>query len=263
MIIITNCTDGSTLSYPLALLEGTISNSKHQNRTIEAYTDHDNTIISWPIVASRFKVLISLKDGLNHITVQSGFYSSKISVTYRDVLALSRYYVQPLYIIPRDHDGTFQAPAGMDNSIESALRRISFGARLMQTFTSVSLLSHNLSPRTFQLKNDEDSSCTLVFHSKLSTDELTRLSGRDLWSQIAKEIMASNLPEKRYCKFIAFLSSTRYNGHGWSPAWRHSDVLNNTKCHVALGECTSIQRPRNATLLVNHFCKQVFPPISG
>ncbi|KAI5716676.1 hypothetical protein M8J76_010430 [Diaphorina citri] len=124
--------------------------------------------------------------------------------------------VTPVYIIPKHHDGTFQAMEGHNNSVENACRKIVMGVKLIQCLMAM-LLTEN---KTFQLGH-EDSNLSfsshelthncLVFHSSLTVQDIHSLSQELLWETLGRELMVSPFgsPNK---KFVAFLSCTHWNG---------------------------------------------------
>lgn len=226
--------DGSDVLTPLILLEGKVTKAFHN--FIQVCNVTTKSTINWPIIKGRFRCFILLKPGANLVSVKHGFYTKELN--YNLVSRQSPYIVQPLYIVSKDGDGRFQSPFGVDNSSTSAQNRISLGAALLQTFTSLDLKSHDLSASTFQLPLDNETGLpvTKLFTSKYSTHELHAMSERDLWKNIAREIMNSrDLPEKYNSKFLAFLSVTRYDGQSWNATWKHKDVVAATKGHIALG----------------------------
>ena len=77
-----------------------------------------------------------------------------------------------------------------------------------------------------------------IFHrSKLRLDDVYNMSGGELWVAFAKELMASPLFErKEACKWLAFMSFTRYKPPPGALPKSHSQVLQFTKGHTALGK---------------------------
>lgn len=97
------------------------------------------------------------------------------------VLFLLR-FVRPVYIICANSDGTFEAPPGEDNSVDSARQRLSFNARLLQTFTAEHMNLHGFGRKTFRLEEDDNGNVKVnIFHSKLKLDEALCMSGGKLY----------------------------------------------------------------------------------
>lgn len=90
--------------------------------------------------------------------------------------------MRPVYIICTNSDGSFDCPPGEDNSVESAIERISFNARILQTFTAEHLNIHGFGKQTFRLEEDESGNVKVnVFKSKLYIDKAIGMSGNDLY----------------------------------------------------------------------------------
>ena len=91
--------------------------------------------------------------------------------------------MRPVYIVCTNSDGSFEAPPGEDNSVDSAKERLSFNARLLQTFTAEHLNLHGFGRRTFRLEEDENGKVKVnVFHSKLDLNEALGMSGNMLYN---------------------------------------------------------------------------------
>ena len=226
--------NNASVQHPIILLEGRVSTQLADH--IQVCNDSSNSIVNWPVVSCRFKLLVRLKPGANVISLRHGYYSSSLQYTLSQ--RQSSYAVQPIYIISRDGDGRYQAPPGVDNSQSAAVKRISLGAALLQTFTASNLQTHNHACTTFQLPLD-DSGFPLckVFRSKYSTEEMFAMTVKELWRNIARELMESaDMPARYTSKFLGFISCSRYDGADWNSSWRHSDIVAATKGHVALGE---------------------------
>ncbi|XP_067942762.1 uncharacterized protein [Watersipora subatra] len=225
--------DGAIVRHPIIVLSGTVS--KQHTDYIVVSNETFNTSHIWPLISGRFKALVHLCSGSNQLLFRHGFYTKRLY--FKLIVPQTPYIVQPIYITSKDGDGRFQAPPGVDNSPSSALERISLGAALLQTFTAVNLTSHGFQSQTFQMPIDQDSWLPVckVFRSKLTTKELFGLSEKELWRNLARELMESTIPERYTTKFLGFFADSRYNGTGWKSSWRHADVIAATKGHAALG----------------------------
>ena len=86
-------------------------------------------------------------------------------------------------MICTDSDGSFDTPAGEDNSIESAKQRISFNARILQTFTAENLNCHGFGRRTFRIEEDENGNVKVnLFESNLKLEKALSMTGSELYS---------------------------------------------------------------------------------
>ena len=107
---------------------------------------------------------------------------SALNVAMPSILIFCFRYVRVVYIKCSDGDGTFQAPPGVKNDIEEAIKRLSFNARLLQTFMAESLYQHGLGHHTFRLEEDEAGNPKVhVFTSKLTMSEALKMNGDQLY----------------------------------------------------------------------------------
>ena len=73
------------------------------------------------------------------------------------------------------------------------------------------------------------------FTNSLRLNEAYSLNKEQLWSHFAVELMNSNLRVGNNCKFLAFLSFTRYQNTLNKLPKNHKEILQMTKGQVALG----------------------------
>jgi len=112
--------------------------------------------------------------------------------------------------------------------------------RMLQTFTAEKLNDHGFGRQTFALETDiypAHTSC-LIFESKLSVVEVHKMTGTELWTYFARELMSSEIfsDDRDQCKWFAFMSFTRYYvPPSTNPPSSHSEVVSLTKGHTALG----------------------------
>lgn len=92
-----------------------------------------------------------------------------------------------VYVKCVDSDGSFDAPANIPCGLNSAIKRLSFNAQLLQTFTAESLYQHGLGRNTFRLEEDESGSPKVhVFTSKLTTSGALSMTGNQLYDTFSK-----------------------------------------------------------------------------
>lgn len=96
-------------------------------------------------------------------------------------------FVRIVYIKCADSDGSFDAPVEVPCDIDSAVKRLSFNARLLQTFTAESLYQDGLGHKTFRIEEDELGSPKVhIFTSKLMTSEALGMTGDQLYATFSK-----------------------------------------------------------------------------
>ncbi|XP_035232882.1 putative zinc metalloproteinase YIL108W isoform X2 [Stegodyphus dumicola] len=189
--------------------------------------------VIWPVLNGRFKVLVHLKPGENKIGFKYKDHILDFNLIY-EPLKFKR-FIRLVYIKCKDDEGRFQAPPEENNSIYSACNRIRLGARMLQTFTGDKIGDHKLQRKTFCLEENNGDVICHVFTSSLTLNEAYKLNDEQLWSNFAVELMNSNLRVNNDCKFLAFLSFTRYHNNTMSPPRNYKEILQMTKGQVALG----------------------------
>ena len=96
-------------------------------------------------------------------------------------------FVRVVYVRCADSDGSFDAPVDVPCDVDSAVKRLSLNAQLLQTFTAESLYQHGLGRRTFQIEKDDTGSPKVhIFTSKLTTCEALSMTGDQLYETFSK-----------------------------------------------------------------------------
>ncbi len=234
-IQVSNLKSGDTITYSLPLVIGEVVPLLAQGHIIVECLDGGGPI-TWPVLNGQFKALVQLVPGKNNI--QFKYYESILQFTLFYKLPDFTKFIRPVYIVCEDDDGLFQGPEDEDTSAVSACNRIALGSKLLQTFIAEKIHEHGLGRKTFVLENDVDPAqpgCH-VFRSCLSMEAVHSMSGTDLWMHFAKELMGSKKYRgKESCKWLAFMSFTRYKPPDGVVPRSHSEILSNTKGHTALG----------------------------
>ena len=107
-----------------------------------------------------------------------------------------------------DSDGSFDAPADVPGDVNCAVKKLSFNAQLLQTFTAESLYQHGLGHKTFRIEEDESGSPKVhIFTSKLTSAEALSMTGDQLYNTFFKGIKHIVL------FFVSLFSSFPLNYH--------------------------------------------------
>ena len=107
-----------------------------------------------------------------------------------------------------DSDGSFDAPADVPCDVNCAVKKLSFNAQLLQTFTAESLYQHGLEHKTFRIEEDESGSPKVhIFTSKLTSTEALSMTGDQLYNTFFKGIKHIVL------FFVSLFSSFPLNYH--------------------------------------------------
>lgn len=177
-----------------------------------------------------FKQLIKLlHDCDNHIELKYCNATVKVTLTHKSIQN-ARYDVQPIYIINRHSDGTFQSIGDDEhNGVEAALRKIDLALELTQCIFSTKLNEH-FGERSFELRTCE------VFNSDLEADEARNMNQWELYDAMANELMAKHESEiKVHRKFVGFLSCTKFNGLSEGEEYSYENIKSKTFANPALG----------------------------
>ncbi|XP_014276271.1 uncharacterized protein [Halyomorpha halys] len=213
-IQIKNFNDYDSVNYRLVLLQGIVhlNNSDCNKISGNVLCSSLGTLVTWPVYNGQFKCLAQLTPGLNEVklTYESALKSLFINFEVHD----TDQCVVPVYFIPKDHDGRFQSAQDVDNDEESAIARIGFGMLMIQSLFAEILAERNFPRKSFQLETDlfEKVPQCRLFKSTLTVDEVVKMNDEELWEEVGRELMMSDLgSEKR--KFVCFISCTLWNGN--------------------------------------------------
>ena len=235
-ITVTNLTSGETLGYSLPLVTGEVRPPLAQG-TIKVSNQRNGRTLLWPIFNGHFKALVELVCGENRL--QFKYYGEVLDFELTFRAPPIKRFVRPVYIRPCDDAGRFQGPEDEDCSCESAIRRITLAAKLIQTFTAEKMHEHKLGRTTFVLEHDlyPDRPQCHVFATTLTFAETQAMDGGELWMTFARELMSTDkFVDKDVCKWYTFMSFTRYCPSPDDIPRSHSEVIRNTKGHAALGK---------------------------
>ncbi|CAG9585603.1 unnamed protein product [Danaus chrysippus] len=235
-IFITNFQNGETINYSLVLIKGLITAGPCNNNKIRCTVDSNGNkhTSDWDVCNREFKTIVSLKLGENCIEFEYVDQIKVIKLSYEPRRTNLR--VCPVYIICQGHDGCFQSPPDVDNSIESACKRIAIGAKIIQSLTAEKLFESGVGRKTFQLEhevNQKRESC-IVFKSNLNVNKARKMRQGELWTHFGRELMLSDLGSNDR-KFLGFISCTRFKGTDVDKPMTHEEIVGLTEAYAALG----------------------------
>lgn len=179
-ISIANFTNLESVSYPVIKITGNIaigSCQTNESQNVLLYKNDDVAPIITKLLNNHFKFFVKLHEGRNNLKIQYCTDILEISVDYNH--SKSDYAVIPLYVICDGHDGRFQAPKNEDNSVESACRRITLCAKLLQCIVAEKLFENSCGRKTFRVGDE----CK-VFRSNLNHLEARMIKQEQLWKVI-------------------------------------------------------------------------------
>lgn len=115
-------------------------------------------------------LLLSSSDDENNsnynVIPQERALQNSVCLTIYFISRVTQLVVTPVYIVPKYHDGRFQALQGRDNGVENACSKVVLGVKLIQCLMAMLLSEH----KTFQLEYEvsEEKVCFSFLLSILS-----------------------------------------------------------------------------------------------
>ncbi|KAL3216789.1 hypothetical protein MRX96_032800 [Rhipicephalus microplus] len=107
--------------------------------------------------------------------------------------------------------------------------------QILQMAMAETLAASGIGNKSFCLECTEEGKAVVhVFESELRYGEARAMTSEDIWNYVATELMNSKLRDGDRCKFVAFLSWTRYQGDGVRPT-THGEVMKRVSGHVMVG----------------------------
>ncbi|XP_068629945.1 uncharacterized protein [Battus philenor] len=237
-IFITNFENGDIVNYSLVIIKGIITSGDCNNYTKLKCIIRNNEVqkvTQWDVYNREFKILVDLRKGENIIQLEyAEVHHKTLILDYTPRKTNLR--VTPLYIVCQGHDGCFQSPPDVDNSIDSACSRIAIGSKLIQSLTAEKLYESGFGRKTFQLEheiNPRKPEC-IVFRSTLNVNKARKMKQGELWTHFGREIMLSDLGSNER-KYLGFISCTRYKGTDIDKPMTHDEIVALTEAYAALG----------------------------
>ena len=157
-ITVDNLNDGDVLTYPLAILRGTVVRNDCTRVYINA-SEENVEHVQCDVVKGAFTALYELQPGRNEIRLayepnQLERTETVLVLVYEEPSS-QRPFVRPVYLLPADDnaDGCFQSPDTPDcpNDIESGCRRLRTAALIVQSAVAEMMHARGHGRRTIAL----------------------------------------------------------------------------------------------------------------
>lgn len=205
--------------HKIILLVGTVESScEHSCIEIESE--------SIKLFNKTFKHLVELHDGINEIKLKYCNHERVINLNYKRINEVI-YDIQPLYIIPKGHDGCYQSDS--KNSIDDALQKINLILKLAQCVIGKKFIENGCDAMSFALNDCK------IFNSSLAVEHVRDVNQYQLYDEIAEEsieVYGSDLIKRR--KFVGFMSCTRFTGLSDDEKYSYENIKNKTQANPAL-----------------------------
>lgn len=151
----------------------------------------------------QFRVPISLVPGDNPLNINYCCANFETSINFAQP-ENAKFLLRIVYIVCQNHDGCFQSPNSIENSIAAACDKINVAIRLVQCLYAEMLAKHGFDRKSFEFIECEP------FYSNLSLEEARRMDQYQLWNYHAKEMLVRETDTEHRFKYFGILASTRY-----------------------------------------------------
>ncbi len=159
-ITIKNFRNNETITYELPIIKGILSTYASKVKV----SVNNGTETEWTVHPSKytFKAIAQLNEGINIVKLSAaGNDDTYLTITYSP--RMTGPAVRFTYLIPSDTDGSFRAPYGIDNSLDSAKKRYTLQALLMQSAWAECMNDRGYGRNTFRIENPTDDTSNVVF----------------------------------------------------------------------------------------------------
>eukprot|EP00743_Colponemidia_sp_Colp-15_P008606 GILK01009365.1.p1 GENE.GILK01009365.1~~GILK01009365.1.p1 ORF type:complete len:632 (+),score=80.64 GILK01009365.1:68-1897(+) len=211
------------LSYCLPLISGLVPD---HTRTVYISSTGDTKTREWPVYNGQFKGVVQLQLGENVVSIRAGADTLQLSLYYlpaktvalSSTSSASRYFIRLVFLLSRDGNGCICGPEDECCSIESGRSRLAFCALLIQSVMAETMRSQGYGRLTFRLENEGDVGFPLVhqLRSPLTTSELHRMAGGDLWSHFYHELTQCGFANEQVIN-IGLMSFSSFDVHKKQP----------------------------------------------
>lgn len=192
-ITIKNFRNNETITYELPIIKGILSTYASKVKV----SVNNGTETEWTVHPSKytFKAIAQLNEGINIVKLSAaGNDDTYLTITYSP--RMTGPAVRFTYLIPSDTDGSFRAPYGIDNSLDSAKKRYTLQALLMQSAWAECMNDRGYGRNTFRIENPTDDTSNVVF---VKTADKTEAQFREYTNE--------NLSGRTYQDFYIYIKS--------------------------------------------------------
>ena len=178
-IKVTNLKDGEILRYPIAFLRGT-TEAPGEMRIANRDNDRPDGTNATPVEAQKFKILVELRPGVNHLTLSEGAEKAEFALTYQPMT--TPYRVNVLYVGAADGEMTY--PAERADDPQNYADRLDTALKLMQTFTAERLHDAGFDRKTFPLDLGADGKVMMhPLRYPAKAEDLKKLDPTKMWQR--------------------------------------------------------------------------------
>jgi hypothetical protein len=215
-----NIESGQTLQYPLALLVGEAEAPDGAQLVVARRAEGGEARqFTTTVTGGRFKALVELALGLNHLRLSAGGHETGLDLRYE--AQTNPYYVRIIYYTDNSGDTAYQTEIEGDPQDYAA--KLDATAKLMQTFTAETLNDSGYGRKTFNLEFDEQGRVKVhLVRGDHPAEYYQAKDGGELYGEIHTDL-AHRMPD-RLAKNVVLMAFTR-----WDPEQKKA------LAHTALG----------------------------
>lgn len=170
---ITNLMNNETLTYPVALLRGTVDNEATEIIVVNDDNPVKSNQARVPVVNNHFVAVVELIPGSNHLSITGGNATTHLALNYQP--AKSEHYVNVVYLTA--DDGNTRYLTQFANDPQDYRQKLDMALKLMQTLTAERLNDIGLGRKTFTLKFDQRGK--VIVHTLRYPQNATTLQAMD------------------------------------------------------------------------------------
>jgi hypothetical protein len=180
------------------------------------------------VFSKKFKHLTRLKKDCENL-IEIRYCRAKFTFKIENkTINHAQFDVQPLYIIPKNHDGRFQTTSDdVSNDIDDAKTKIDLAMELSQCIIGEKVNETMKSERNFVLRKCD------VFLSEIKVKKALEMNQWELYDVIAAELVEKFDVNCR--KFVGFVSCTSFSGLKEDEEYSYVNIKSKTKANPALG----------------------------
>jgi Putative peptidase family len=217
---------GESFMSEIAVIYGTLSNVCEKDTVV---ADINSQVIHSKIFRKTFKFVLRLKkDSENVVTLKYCNAVKKLMIQQK-ISDNIFYDIQPIYIIPKNHDGKFQSHSE-SNTRQHALRKIDLLLELAKC-----VICSKLKESEFEEERYLSIKPCICFESQLDVETARSLNQYELHDHVANELI-ENYGKRAVerVKFVGYMSCTKFHGLSNTEEYSYANIAKKTECNPAL-----------------------------
>jgi len=152
-ISVENCSNGTTLRYPVPLLMGVLADADRTELVVvNKSSDRPSRELKAQVFNGRFKALTELVPGRNELMLRAGDAELPLVLHYKP--QTNPYVVRVIYLTDPSGDTTYQTP--LEDDPQDYAAKLDMAMKLMQTFIAERMHALGFGRITFNLQYDAE-----------------------------------------------------------------------------------------------------------